>query len=170
MREVASSCEEMSMRSARPLPGRSRRTESGAAAVEFALVSTLLFPLILGLIAFGIVFAQELALGNAARQTARYGVVGERTCAHIIAEAERAANTINMKGADATVTVKVGATPATATDKCAGPSATMPCLGSTTGDNIYVTVGYVSKLIIPTAVVDSTFHLEGDGVFRCEFS
>lgn len=158
------------MRFPRPLPGRARQRESGAAAVEFALVSTLLFPLILGLIAFGIVFAQELALGNAARQTARYGVVGDRTCADIVAEARRAANTINMKGTDATVTVKVGAAPATAVNKCAGSSATVPCLGSTTGDNIYVTVGYVSELIIPTAVVDSTFHLRGDGVFRCEFS
>ncbi len=159
------------MRFARPLTGRVPREETGAAAVEFAIISTLLFPLMLGIIAFGIVFAQELALGNAARQTARYGVVGDRTCADILAEATRAANTIMMKGTDTSVTVKVGKSPATATSRCTGAAtAAAPCLGSTTGDNIYVTVGYVSQLIIPTAVIDSTFHLEGDGVFRCEFS
>jgi Flp pilus assembly protein TadG len=160
----------MKMRFPRPLSGRVRRKETGAAAVEFAIVSTLLFPLMLGIIAFGIVFAQELALGNAARQTARYGVVADRTCAQIVEEATRAASTIMMDGADTSVTVKVGKSQATATSRCTGPATTVPCLGSTIGDNIYVTVGYVSELIVPTVVVDSTFHLRGDGVFRCEFS
>ncbi|HET6562740.1 MAG TPA: TadE/TadG family type IV pilus assembly protein [Marmoricola sp.] len=158
------------MRFPRPLPGRVRRNESGAAAVEFALVTTLLFPLVLGIIAFGIVFAQELALGNAARQTARYGVVADRSCADIVAEARHASNTIMMKGTDTTVTVKVGKSPTAATNRCAGPVTAVPCSGSTTGDNIYVSVGYVSELIIPLGPVDHDFELQGDGVFRCEFS
>jgi Flp pilus assembly protein TadG len=152
------------------LSGRARRKETGAAAVEFALVTTVLFPLVLGLIAFGIVFAQELALGNAARQTARFGVVGDRTCADIVGEARRAANTIAMEGADTTVTVRVGATPALATNRCAGLATAVPCRGSKVGDNVYVSVGYVSELIIPLGPVDPDFDLQGDGVFRCEFS
>ena len=48
--------------------GRKRGRDDGASAVEFALVLPLLIILLFGIISFGIVFAQKLALGNAARQ------------------------------------------------------------------------------------------------------
>jgi Flp pilus assembly protein TadG len=56
--------------------------DSGAAAVEFALVSFLLFTLLLGTIGFGfILFAQQSAL-HAAREGARLAAVGVNgTCA-----------------------------------------------------------------------------------------
>ena len=50
-----------------------RKNEGGAAALEFALVMPLLFLLLFGIIAFGVVFAQNLALSNAAREAARFG-------------------------------------------------------------------------------------------------
>ena len=49
--------------------------EGGAAAVEFALVSLLLFTLLFGVIDFGFGFYTWGSLGNAAREGARKGAV-----------------------------------------------------------------------------------------------
>ena len=51
------------------------RTERGASAVEFALVVIPLLMVIAGIVNFGLVFAQQLALDNAVRAGARAGVV-----------------------------------------------------------------------------------------------
>lgn len=51
-----------------------RDPESGAAAVEFALLATLLFMLIFGSISAGISFSRSNALQTAAREGARFGV------------------------------------------------------------------------------------------------
>ena len=146
-----------------------RAQEDGAAAVEFALVTPLLVMFVFGVVAFGIVFAQQLALGNAARQAARYGVVADRTCADIVAEARAASNTIMMDGDATTVSVRVGDTALAATPRCADPTQ-VPCAGTDVGDNVYVDVAFRSELIIPLVVVVPTFDLNGEGVFRCEFS
>ena len=52
----------------------------------------ILLMLVFAIISFGFLFAQNLALDNAARQTARYGVVENRTCADVIAQAKDAAS------------------------------------------------------------------------------
>jgi len=148
---------------------RRPRPQRGAAAIEFALVLPFLLVVVFGIIAFGLIFAQELALGNAARQAARYGVVDDRTCADIMGEAEAAATTIGMSGTDATVTVKVGTTEAGATNAC-GSSTDRPCADSDPGDNVYVRVDYTSEILIPLVVVDNSFDINGKGVFKCEFS
>ena len=150
--------------------GRRRDDESGAAAVEFALVLPVFVMVVFGIIAFGIVFAQQLALGNSARQASRYGVVSGRTCSDIISEAKSSAGTIGMAGSDVAVTVKVGSTVASASNKCGGAGTVQPCTGSTTGQNVYVTTAYTSNLIIPLAVIDPSFDLDGTGAFRCEYS
>lgn len=144
------------------------RSERGAAAVELAMVLPFLVMLFFGIVAFGIVFAQQLALGNAARQGARYGVVADRTCAQIVTEARAAADTIRMRGADTTVSVRMGASEATAASTCT-TGLEVPCEGSNVGDNLYVTVGYSSELVIPLVAVEP-LDLQAKGVFRCEFS
>lgn len=156
---------------------RARRAEDGAAAVEFALVAPLLIILVFGIIAFGILFAQKLALGNAARQAARYGVVADRTCADLTAEAKDDSSTIAMDGAQAQVTVTLqsadGTPVASASQPCPGtnPTATTEvCAGSSDGDQVYVEVQYDSTLIIPLVITDNNFEISGDGVFRCEYS
>jgi Flp pilus assembly protein TadG len=146
-----------------------RRGEDGAAAVELALITPFVAMLLAGIVAFGIVFAQQLSLGNAARQAARYSVVADRTCGQITSEAQSAATTLAMDGADVAVDVRVGATPATAVSRCTTPTA-VPCQGSRVGDNVYVTVRHTSQVVIPLAVVDRDVNLRGTGVFRCEFS
>ena len=54
-----------------------RRTESGAAALEFALVMPVLLVLIFGLIQYGIYFWAYQAGADAARQAARSAAVGD---------------------------------------------------------------------------------------------
>jgi len=68
------------MRFPRPFPGRARRKESGAAAVEFALVSTLLFPLMLGIVDYGLWFNDSLNTRQGVREAARLGVVQTLAC------------------------------------------------------------------------------------------
>lgn len=132
----------------------------------------ILIMLVFGIISYGIVFAQMLALGNGAREAARYGVIETRTCGQIVTAARDASNTIAMSGTDVTVTVTRGASRALATaggSRC-GSGSTKPCLGSTAGDSLYVRLQYTSEVIIPLAVVDDTVEIDGLGVFRCEYS
>jgi hypothetical protein len=51
------------------------RRDGGAAAVEFALVTPLLFVLLFGIIDYGIWFADSIALRQGVREAARSGVV-----------------------------------------------------------------------------------------------
>jgi Flp pilus assembly protein TadG len=54
---------------------RSLNRESGAAAVEFALVAPLLFMLLFGIFEFGLVWSQKNVYVGAAREGARYAAV-----------------------------------------------------------------------------------------------
>ena len=107
---------------------RTQRREDGASAVEFALVVPLLLMLFFGIISFGIILAQNMALNNGAREGARYGVVDGKTCAQITATAKNASSSISMSPADVTVTIKRGQTAQLATNACANTS-TKPCCG-----------------------------------------
>jgi Flp pilus assembly protein TadG len=155
--------------------GRSRtrsRPDDGAAAVEFALILPILLTLVFGIITFGFVFAQDLALSNAARQTARYSVVKDRTCQMVIDEAKSAAAPlVTLQSSD--VVVRRGTTSGDAATKpnpCS-PTSKKPCEGSGVGDNIYVTLDYNAKLLFPVIPgMSSTMKLNGKGVFRCEWS
>jgi hypothetical protein len=142
--------------------------DRGAAAVEFALIMPILIVLVFGTISFGIVFAQKLALGNGAREAARFGVVNERTCSEITTAAREAAYTIGIDTDQVAVSVKRGKTEATATAVC--PSGDPPCESSSAGDSIWVQLDYTSSLLIPLVLIDDTFDIDGQGVFKCEFS
>jgi Flp pilus assembly protein TadG len=153
-------------------PNRGRRDE-GASAVELALVLPILVLLLFGIIAFGIVFAQKLALSNAAREAARYGTVGltsadRPTCAQITARVQSALNnTIAMTPANVSVSYSRG--PAgTGTNPCSSPS-NQPCMGSSPGDELTVTANYTSKLIIPLGPSSSSLPIAGQGVYKCEY-
>lgn len=139
-----------------------RAREDGAQAVEFALVLPILLLVVFGIITFGIIFAQQLALGNAAGQAARSGVVGERTCGEIVAEAAANAVTLAMPSASEEVEVIVSRDGV----PCSS-DATIPCEGSDPGDNVEVRASFVSAPLVPL-LGDVT--LNGTGVFRCEFS
>jgi Flp pilus assembly protein TadG len=61
---------------------RTSRGDSGAAAVEFALVAVLLLTLVFGIIQYGYYFFQLQAGTSAAREAARLAAVGFDTCAN----------------------------------------------------------------------------------------
>ena len=54
---------------------RARRTESGASAVEFALVSTVLFLVLFGILQYGLFFNDSLNARQGVREAVRQGVV-----------------------------------------------------------------------------------------------
>ena len=156
----------------------SRREEEGAAAVEFGLIAPILVLLVFGIMSFGILFAQTLSLNNAARQGARFGAVGQRTCAQLITETQAASTTINLTQ-PSQVTVKIyrgqtlaaaesaGAINTAAPCNNASPNNT-PCYGSADGDNVYVKASYDSRLLIPLFKIGA-FTVGGTGGFRCEY-
>jgi hypothetical protein len=54
--------------------------DEGAAAVEFALVSVLLFTILFGILQYGMLFFQMQAASSTARQMARFASVGITSC------------------------------------------------------------------------------------------
>src|SRR3954452_15260977 len=72
---------------ARLLGRRPRDGERGQSLTEFALISPILFILLFGVIQFGFLFAGQIALNNAVRETARHAVtIGDATAASVRSE------------------------------------------------------------------------------------
>lgn len=141
---------------------RRARSERGAAAVEFALVVPLLLLIVFGIVNFGFVFAQQLSLGNGARQAARYAVIDGPTCAQIRTEGRNSGATIGMTATQV---------PVPAVSGCAS-DATKPCAGTTTGTNITVTMTRTAAWVVPIPPFNflTPPTLTGRGIMRCEFS
>ena len=135
--------------------------------MEFALVVPILILILIGIVNFGFVFAQQISLNNAARQAARYAVVDGRTCADIKAEGMSAAETVGMS-------VSAGTVPTPAVTNC-GADTVKPCAGTAPNTNITVTM---TRTGTPNAWVITAppFNfipvptVQGTGVMRCEFS
>ena len=72
------------------------RGEDGAAAVEFALVSTILFMLLFGILEFGQFYSQYQAFQGAAREGARVAAV-RGTVADVEARIDEAAGPFTVK-------------------------------------------------------------------------
>lgn len=145
--------------------------ECGASAVEFALVVMPFTVLVFGIISFGIVFAQQLALGNAARDAARAAVVETQTCGQVRTIAQNAAKSISMNGTAVEVSVERVPAAGGAVPQCqdAAANATKPCSGSAANDSISVTTRFTSQIVIPF-LFTRDIDLASQGTFRCEFS
>lgn len=86
--------------------------ERGAAAVEFALVSTLLVALLVGIVDFGYAFFVQGTLSGAAREAARsYAIHGNESTAR--AAAKNAAGPLALT--DGQILIPAGACPVTTT-------------------------------------------------------
>ena len=141
--------------------------ERGASAVEFALLVPVLTLLIFGIISFGVIFAQQIALGNSARQVARSGAVSGPTCGTLTSQARTDATTIAVNSANVGVTIQKRRASDGAVVNLCGNAADKPCDGSAVGDNLMVTTSYTSQMLTP--FVQPSFNLRAVGEFRCEF-
>lgn len=167
-------------------PIRGSRPEGGAAAVEFALVMPILVLIISGIVGFGVILAQQMALGNASRQVARSAAVAGSFCGTgggtgspgtmLTGEAKTNATTLFVTTNNVRVEVKRAVTTPTEnystawTGTCTGDSGVtaQACNGSATGDNVYVRLRYTSTLSLP--FFQPSFNLSSIGAFRCEFT
>jgi Flp pilus assembly protein TadG len=141
--------------------------------------------LISAIVGFGVVLAQQMALGNAARQTARSlavqssycgtgGAAGSSTSTMLTDEAKTNATTLFVTKKNVSVEIERAQTTPTegyatawsGTTVCSGDTA-QPCVGSSTGDNVYVRLRYTSTLSLP--FFQPSFNLSAIGAFRCEF-
>jgi Flp pilus assembly protein TadG len=122
------------------------RGESGAAAVEFALVSVVLLMLVFGIIEFGRTYGQYQVLTGAAREGARVAAV-RGTAAEI---AER------IDAASAGYEVGPGV-----------PSANIPCSAATRGQPVTVSWTQNFEITIPFLPAWTQTKVIA-GVFRCE--
>jgi Flp pilus assembly protein TadG len=147
-----------------------------------ALVTPILVMLVFGIIQFGIVFAQKLALSNAAREAARAGVVAiddaaRLSCQQIADQVKNTAGTVALNTSNITVGIVLKDSPsaATGTTVCSGNTggvmtnaATKPCAGATETGQLIVTASTPASLAIPFAV-STSLTLDGKGAYRCEY-
>lgn len=143
-------------------PPRVRRDERGASAVEMALVSPFLVVLVLGIVTFGIVFAQSMSVQNGAHAAARLGAAEDTaTCAEMVAEAVALANEgVAMEDnpvGPGDVAVTVGGAP------CSDP----PCEGAGEDAAVKVVISYAAEPFFP--VVPGPLNIEKTGEFKCEY-
>lgn len=66
-----------------------------------------------------------------------------------------------MSSSNVTVSIKRGATSATATNLCKG---------STAGDSVFVKTSFDGQLIIPPIIFKDHFPIASTGAYECEFS
>lgn len=129
--------------------------DRGASAVEFALVVPILVVLVFGIINFGALFSQKLALNNAVREGARAAVVaGTGPNANVTTQVHNALNgTIAMDTADVVVT----------SDEA--------CAADGTGQDLTVTADFTADLLVPMPIpgFPSQVDLDGTAVYRCEW-
>jgi len=134
-----------------PAPNNDR----GAAMVEFALVLPILLLLTLGIINFGYLFGQNLALNQAVREGARAAVVANGLQGVTVQE--------KVAGAVGGM-IPTSAVTATADTDCA----------TTAGVGQTLTVAAEAKdtqLLVPMPIpgFPTSFDLTAEAVFRCEF-
>ena len=125
--------------------------DRGAAAVEFALVSTLLILMVLGIITFGFAMFRRQSALHAAREGARLAAVGVDDCAAFRAEVAERGTGADIVAGDITLAY---------TDVNGG--------GPGLGDEVTVTVPYEVDLSLLGMIGLASFENEHTGVARVE--
>lgn len=129
--------------------------QGGAAAVEFAIVASLLLILVFGIIVYGLAFSKLEVLNAAAREGARYAAV---RC-----EPDASSGCTNQLIVDR---VKAAAVPYQ-NQLTNDPAADRVCTDDTSGEP--VTVGWVQNVPIDIPLLPPfTYTTTIEGVFRCE--
>jgi Flp pilus assembly protein TadG len=155
------------------VPARLRtvgREDRGSQVVEFALILPVLLLIVLGIINFGYLFGQKLALNQAVREGARMAVVptsgnpAPPDTDTEVASFVRAATGGLLVASNVVVTVqKEAATPTPAAQGCA-------TTGVGVGDQLRVSASYAARpLVTYLFPIPGTFTLTSSAVFRCEW-
>jgi Flp pilus assembly protein TadG len=157
-----------------------QESDTGAAAVEFAIVVPILLTIVFGIITWGLIFAAQISLNTAARDAARAGVVGSLgasgstggiTCSVIANQARQNALTLGV------APISVGVTVTSPN----GTSCTLPqnvttiatngteqmCLA--TSGQLVVALTYTAVSPVPL-VPPQSIALTATGAFQCEYS
>lgn len=172
--------------------GRKNERDEGAVAVEFLLVSPILFLLVFGIINFGALFTQQLALNNGVRQGVRLAVVAgntaNQTCGQVVTSVQSASvPAIGMPQQGIEVQVqRVSSTDASdvkancyplnnGTDgfvKTPGTNTTRVCAdNASTANSIKATARFKTKYVAVMPFLPSPqFTLKATAVYRCEFT
>lgn len=135
---------------------RRRRSETGAVAIEFALILPIFLVLVLGIAEMGRAFNIQVSLSQAARESARYAAIHNAETGYTTASAKAAgvaaAPSVGLTAADVGVAYSSGAT-------------------CTSGGNAVVTVTYTTPWMtgFPNLIpgMPATLSLQGKGVMRC---
>lgn len=131
------------------------RGQGGAAAVEFAIIASLLIVLVFGIIVYGLAFSKLEVLNAAAREGARYAAVrcepdASSGCTNTLIESR----------------VKAAAVPYE-NDLTTTPAADVVC--SDTNSGAPVTVSWIQDVPINIPLLPPfTYTTTIKGVFRCE--
>lgn len=166
-------------------PGRRVADDSGASAVEFALVVPILLLLVFGIINFGIIFSQQLTLNNAVREGARRAVVNDpgspRSCDQILASVKNDLSGLALN--KSAVQVKITQSGFTSSNACGSSfqsttfgatASNIPCKGSLAGSgpipSLQVETQYVSNIPVAFPPFPTTITLSSKAVYRCEFT
>ena len=141
---------------------QAKRTQCGAALVEFALVASLLFLVLFGIIEFGLLFADRATLGLAAREAARSAALGTKI-GDVRKRAVGSATGLSLTPANVTL------------EKSADSGATWTALGdagttndATPKDLIRATVTYAHPLITGLIFTGTTKTLTAQAVMQRE--
>lgn len=141
---------------------RRKQLQRGAALVEFALISTLLFLLLFGIIEIGLILGDQTQVGQAAREAARSAAVGS-TVETAQATAVSAGTGLRLSSAGVYL------------EKSADGGVTWAALGDTGGTNnaipgslIRATVSYAHPLVTTLIFSGSTRLLTSKMVMQRE--
>ncbi len=139
-----------------------KQLQRGAALVEFALISSLLFLLLFGIIEIGLILGDQTQVGQAAREAARSAAVGSTVEA---AQATAVSAGTGLRLTSASVYL----------EKSADGGATWSALGDTGGANnaasgslIRATVSYAHPLVTSLIFTGSTRLLTSKMVMQRE--
>jgi Flp pilus assembly protein TadG len=164
---------------------RTRDDDSGASAVEFALVVPILLLLVFGIVNFGILFSQQITLNNGVREGARRAVVADpaapRSCDQIISSVRNQLSGLSLSPSQ--VQIKVSQDGWNDANACGGGfvssgfgtnGTNVPCTNSYNAANhsgsLVVEAKYVSSIPMSLPPFPTSMTLTSKAVYRCEFT
>ena len=143
---------------------RRLRGEDGVAAVEFAIVASILLLLVFGIIQFGLALSKIQAFESAARQGGRDAAVAPstgETAGAIRSDIVNAADPFDITGGASGIGVKVNGVPV--------PDGAVPCDGVTSTDNWQVQVSWLQAIEIDVPFwKNASINHTIQATFRCE--